>query len=285
MLQDIFPQKLDNHYYNAVLRNTDYVLNFKENTVLLKKSTGRLVLPQYSELQEQLRKSDLQYLFKIDSAQYFLAAANVSDTPLGYEYVPIRALRMLSDDYSDGVCLSVLTAWHLHRWYQNNQFCGRCGTRLAHDDKERKLNCPKCKREIFPTIAPAVIVGVTDGDKLLLSKYASRPYTSYALIAGFTEIGETAEETAAREVMEETGLQVKNIRYYKSQPWGQDGSALFGYFCELDGDATIHIDQNELSMAKWYSRDEIPVEDNGYSLTYEMIGLFKDHPEYFSKSE
>ena len=92
---------------------------------------------------------------------------------------------------------------------------------------------------VFPKIAPAVIVGVTNGRKILMTKYANREYKRYALIAGFTEIGETAEETVAREVKEEVGLSVKNIRYYKSQPWGFDSNLLLGYFCELDDEGDV----------------------------------------------
>ena len=121
-----------------------------------------------------------------------------------------------------------------------------------------------------------MIVGILNGDKLLMSKYAGRSYRSYALIAGFIEIGESAEQTVQREVMEEVGLKVKNIRYYKSQPWGFTDSLLFGYFCELDGNDTIRLDTNELSQAGWYTRDEITLEDDYLSLTREMILQFKE---------
>ena len=128
---------------------------------------------------------------------------------------------------------------------------------------------------IFPKIAPAVIIAVTDGDRILMSKYADRDYKKYALLAGFTEIGETAEETVAREVMEEVGLKVKNICYYKSQPWGIDSNLLLGYFCELDGDDTIVMDTTELAVAQWFHREEMPVQDDGISLTREMMRVFQ----------
>ena len=86
------------------------------------------------------------------------------------------------------------------------------------------LQCPVCNNMVFPKIAPAVIIGLTNNDQIMMTKYAGREYKRYALIAGFTEIGETAEETVHREVMEEVGLKVKNIRYYKSQPWGFDSN-------------------------------------------------------------
>ena len=141
------------------------------------------------------------------------------------------------------------------------------------------LRCPNCGNTIFPRISPAVIVAVTDGDRLLLSKYAGRAYTRYALLAGYTEIGETIEQTVQREVMEEVGLRVKNLRYYKSQPWGVDGNVLMGFFCDVDGNTEIHIDENELSMADWYSRDALPAHDDGISLTREMIRIFEEGKE------
>ena len=124
-----------------------------------------------------------------------------------------------------------------------------------------------------------MIVAVTDGDRLLLSKYAGRNYTRYALIAGYTEIGETLEQTVQREVMEEVGLRVKNIRYYKSQPWGIDGNVLAGFYCDLDGDDTIHLDYQELALAEWHDRKQLPAKDDGISLTREMIRTFEDGME------
>mgnify|MGYP005933984141 CR=1 FL=1 len=115
-----------------------------------------------------------------------------------------------------------------------------------------------------------------DGDKILMSKYAGRTYKKYALLAGFTEIGETLEETVQREVMEEVGLKVKNIRYYKSQPWSFTDTLLMGFYCDLDGEAAITLDREELAMAEWFQRDEIPVEPERDSITNEMIIRFKN---------
>jgi len=141
------------------------------------------------------------------------------------------------------------------------------------------MRCPACGNMIFPRIAPAVIIGLVDGDRILMSQYVNRNYKRYALLAGFIEIGETAEEAVAREVMEEVGLRVKNIRYYGSQPWGIAGNLSLGYFCDLDGADDIHLDENELSMAGWYSRGDFPAEDDGISLTREMMRVFAEGRE------
>ena len=128
---------------------------------------------------------------------------------------------------------------------------------------------------VFPKIAPAVIVGVTHGDKILMTKYAGREYKRYALIAGFTEIGETAEETVKREVMEEVGLHVKNLRYYKSQPWAFSDTLLMGFFAEVEGDDSITLDREELALAEWFERENIPASESDISLTSEMIEFFR----------
>ena len=97
------------------------------------------------------------------------------------------------------------------------------------------------------------------------------------LIAGFTEIGETAEETVMREVQEEVGLKVKNIHYYKSQPWGFDQNLLLGYFCELDGERDIVLDTGELATAEWVHYSDVPEDPEGLSLTREMMSVFQNN--------
>ena len=141
------------------------------------------------------------------------------------------------------------------------------------------MYCDRCHQMEYPKISPAVIIAVTDGNRLLLSKYNGRTYKKYALLAGFTEIGETLEQTVSREVMEEVGLKVKNLRYYKSQPWSFSGTLLFGFFCDVDGDDTLTVDHEELSMAQWVERDKIPDQGNNISLTKEMMMLFRDGKE------
>ena len=111
-----------------------------------------------------------------------------------------------------------------------------------------------------------------------MTKYAGRDYKKYALIAGFNEIGETLEKTVEREVMEEVGIKVKNIRYYKSQPWAFTGTILVGFFADLDGDGTITLDENELAEGVWYKRSDIGDEfADDITLTREMIIEFKNN--------
>ena len=114
----------------------------------------------------------------------------------------------------------------------------------------------------------------------MVTKY-NRGYSNYALVAGFTEIGETLEETVEREVMEEVGLKVKNIKYYKSQPWGIADDILAGFYCQLDGSDEITRDEEELKIAKWVSKDEVELQPDDYSLTNEMMTNFKNGMKIF----
>ena len=127
---------------------------------------------------------------------------------------------------------------------------------------------------VYPRINPAVIVGVIKGDCLLITRYRTG-YGHNALVAGFTEIGETLEQTVEREVMEETGVRVKNIRYYKSQPWGIAQDLLAGFYCDADGDGEIRLNEDELKYAEWVPREEIVLQPNDLSLTNEMMKQFK----------
>ena len=120
-----------------------------------------------------------------------------------------------------------------------------------------------------------MIVAVTNGNKLLMTKYAGRAYTRYALIAGFAETGETIEETVHREVLEEVGVRVKNVKFYKSQPWSLTSTLLFGFYAELDGSDEIKLEDGELCVGQWMTREEIEEDENQESLTWEMIERFK----------
>lgn len=214
------------------------------------------------------------YGFAIDDDWYFLLWHEGEIALEGYEYRDVSLFRTATPRDK---AFAAVTGFHLHTWYADNRICGRCGTVTEHDSELRMMKCPKCGAMIFPKIMPSVIVAVTSGDKLLLTRY-NRPNTKLtALIAGFTELGETVEETVRREVLEEVGLKVKNLRYYKSQPWGiSGGGLLFGFWCEVDGDDTIRLDSTELAEGRWLSREELKetYADTGISLTGEMITQF-----------
>ena len=283
MLQDLSFGKLENEYKVKTPEADDRVICFRDDRVLLKRNPDdTLELPGAAQVTawwdtwQSWGKPALRYIFRMQDRDYYLYMGESGQAAEAYAYEPVRALRQLT---SKDICFAVMTAWHLFTWYRNNRFCGRCATPTVHDEKERMVRCPACGNMIFPRISPAVIIAVTHGDRILLSKYAGRSYTRYALLAGYTEIGETLEQTVHREVMEEVGLKVRHIRYYKSQPWGVDGNVLMGFFCDLDGSDEIHLDRQELALAQWHSRYAMPAHDDGISLTREMMRAFEEGSE------
>lgn len=272
MIQDIAPKKLYNEYQEKTIGDRDFVLVFYKNQLWIKKQEKEICFPRYEEVRESLQQNSPIYLFRVDETNYFLAEATEWNQKDG-ELVSLHQVRgCRPKEY----VLAAATAWHLYVWYKDNHFCGRCGSETVRDTRERMLFCPHCGNRIYPKIAPAVIVAVTHKEHILLTQYANRTYKKYALVAGFTEIGETIEETVKREVMEEVGLQVKNIQYYKSQPWGFDSNLLLGFFCEVDGDTDIVMDKEELSLARWVHKSQVPIYEEHLSLTHEMMQVFRD---------
>lgn len=280
MIQDIYPRKLDNSFKKTEPDADDFILIFNdEGKVYAGDAGGKIRFITFSGFKAGKDPSPLSltYLFSIDDRKYFLFNnySDEADIKIGFNYYTIRELRDRFSEEDNVNIFAIFTAYHLWKWYSDNRFCGKCGTVLAQSSKERALVCPECKNVIYPRINPAVIVGVTKGDSLLLTKYRIG-YSHNALVAGFTEIGETLEETVAREVMEETGIKVKNIRYYKSQPWGMAQDILTGFYCEADGNGEIHMDENELKYAEWVKREDIILQPNDLSLTNEMMRMFKE---------
>ncbi|MCD7917714.1 MAG: NAD(+) diphosphatase [Clostridiales bacterium] len=229
----------------------------------------------------RMTDAEFRYLFEADDERYFLCLTELAMLGArGYDWQPARqTARNARPMYR---ALAGFTAMHLADWYGKNRFCGRCGGETVPGHDERKLVCPNCGNVIYPRLNPAVIVAVTDGERLLMTRYqpAHRSVRHFVLIAGFVEIGETAEQCVAREVLEETGLRVKHIRYAGSQPWGCEGNLTLGYYCELDGDDTITLQEDELGEGRWFRREEVPVPDDEVSITAHMIRAFREGREW-----
>ncbi len=273
MIQDIAPSKLWNEFRELEAGERDPIFLFDpEGKVLLGDQEGKILYPDRS----LMRDGRSVYLFSVDERHFFLSLEETAGIPEGFAYYTIREVRDRFPESSMPDVYAVFTAYHLWKWYAENRYCGKCGKELTLNKKERALVCPHCRNTVYPRINPAVIVGVTNGDRLLLTKYRTG-YQHNALVAGFTEIGETLEETVQREVMEETGLRVKNIRYYKSQPWGMAQDLLMGFYCDAEDDAVIHMDENELKYAEWVRRDNIVLQPNDLSLTNDMMKQFKQN--------
>lgn len=285
MIQDIAPHLYENAF--AARRSPAYgdvLLLYRGNAVLVKKDeAGEIRLPVLDRLLKEnpgFWAENLIYLFRIDQiACYGLDDGELIERAAG-QILP-DGVWLASPDIRTAkprhAAFAAITGMQLSRWRNDHRYCGRCGEKMIPSDTERALTCPNCRSVVYPKISPAVIVAVTNGGRILLTKYAGRSYARYALIAGFTEIGETIEETVHREVLEEVGLRVKNLRYYKSQPWSFSDTLLMGFFCEVDGEAAITLDRDELSLATWMKREDMPDRSDDISLTSEMMEVFRNN--------
>lgn len=281
MIQDIAPHRYHVAYQPKCPKDTDVLLIYRDGRILADYREGQISYPTVEEIGQVFPEvyEKAKYLFRIDHQDYYeLRKPKISEFAC-WKYTSITDLREAEPMWK---AFAGITGYQIHSWYSDTKYCGRCGTKMVPPGKERAMQCPSCGKITYPTIAPSVIVGVTHGDRLLLTRYASNhsSYKKYALVAGYTEVGETLEETVRREVMEEVGLRVKNIRYYKSQPWSFTGTILAGFYCEVDGDPTITMDEEELCEASWFERKDIPVNPSTISLTNEMIENFRQNSDF-----
>ena len=272
MINDIAPHRFSNIWKNDIIpQPDDYVVIFKDSDVLVKCAGegDSFTLPCVFDIDNKIT---LKYLFMVDDKAYFTSLEISENVGEALKYVSVRAYRQAEHL----IGFPIITASQLHRWYVGNRFCGKCASPMTDSKTERALVCSKCGRTIYPTISPAVTVAVIDNDeRILLAKSAVGTFKKFALVAGYTEIGESFEDTVTREVAEEVGLKVKNIRYYKSQPWGVSSTEMVGFFAELDGSDEVTLQREELSEARWFTPEEIEEPDD-ISLTFEMIRMFKE---------
>jgi NAD+ diphosphatase len=275
LFQDIKPHIYHNEFISKKPAENDYVIILKKDTVLLEDKDNELSLPNYNAVKSNFPDAikDLIYLFSIDETAFYLSLHKITQTNK-FRY---QNIYLFLDIKPSWLAFAGATAYHLALWYDTHRFCGRCSKPFSQKTDERAVLCPNCGNIEYPKISPVVIIGIVDGDRILLTKSSTGYYKKYALVAGFVEIGETLGAAIKREVMEEVGLKVKNIRYYKSQPWAFSSSLIFGFFVELDGNDSVKINTKELAEAVWVHRDELPANDSTLSLTWTMIEAFRNN--------
>lgn len=183
-----------------------------------------------------------------------------------YEMCPLRQsyYKIPYDLYlKAGKCAELLY------WDQNTHFCGVCGGPMKFHTEISK-RCENCGKEVWPQLATAIIVLINRGDEVLLARGRSFKRDFYGLIAGFVETGETLEEAVQREVMEEAGIRIKNIRYYGSQPWPYPCGLMVGFYAEYES-GELHIQREELKKAGWFHRDHLPTLPEKLSIARKLI--------------
>lgn len=271
VIQDIHPHTFNNVFIpDEVMTEESYVFVFSGQNLLLKQVEETVALPRKKDLPACSHKGI--HLFTLDGTACFW----LDDCPEvdidNFIYHEIRFLHNIAEkeiDFLSGVAL------HLKNWYEQHQYCGKCGSKTAHKSDERALVCTSCGHIQFPTVSPAIIVAVISGDNILLAHGVNFREGLFSLIAGYTDVGETIEETVVRELEEEVGIEIKNLSYYKSQPWAFSGSLMLGFIAEGDHTQTITIDPKEIAEAHWYHRDALPNYPPDRSIAGEIIDKFR----------
>ena len=154
-------------------------------------------------------------------------------------------------------------------WDQNTKFCGVCGGQMKmHTDISKR--CEECGKEVWPSLATAIIVLVHRGDEVLLVHARNFRGNFFGLVAGFVETGESLEEAVHREVMEETGLTITNLRYFGSQPWPYPSGLMVGFHADyVSGE--IKLQKEELAAGQWFGRDNLPEIPEKLSIARKII--------------
>ena len=181
-------------------------------------------------------------------------AAETEEIPESLDVIPLRsAAALLPEEDFFAAC----RAKELLHWRKQHQFCGHCGNPLAEPENDAALVCPACGEHYYPQIAPAVIVAIVRGDQILLAHNKRFQGKIHGLIAGFVEAGESVEQAIHREIREETGITVKNIRYFSSQCWPFPNSLMLGYYAEYESGEAVP-DGEELETLGWFTADSLP---------------------------
>lgn len=208
--------------------------------------------------------SSIVLLGKVKSKVYFSIVLKKKPIDSNHSLLSLRKVIGLIPEQES---LLLAYAGALNIWINNNRFCGKCGSKTKLKELGHRIICTNnnCLYEQFPRIDPAIICLITYKNKCLLVRQSSWPDKRYALVAGFVEPAESLEDAVKREVKEETGLELKKITYFGSQPWPFPSSIMLAFTAEAENDK-IEIDNNELSDAKWMSRKEIMAELNSNKL-------------------
>jgi len=273
MLHEIFPHRLNNSFIEEhEIKDVDYIFHFYNNSLLLKLVGDKFEIPRKKEISEITDKTKFNFLFSFNDVSSFIIWDCPEVVNSQYTYKEISFFRTLAQNEVAWICL---VGFQLMNWYLHNKFCGKCGSETIHKTNERAISCDHCNTTVYPKISPAIIVAIVSKNKILLAHNSNFMVNWYSLVAGYADIGESLEETVIREVKEEVGLDVKNIRYYKSQPWPYSGSMMIGFIAEGDENQKITVDNIEITDAAWYSRGSLPNYPPNLSIAGEMIELFE----------
>jgi len=211
------------------------------------------------------------YLGELDGRSCY--AVDLKENPDVPQGMTLEGLRKVYGRLDEELFWLAARAVQIVDWDRTHQFCGRCGVPLKPRETERAKECPKCGLLHFPRLAPAVIVLVERGNQLLMARSRHFAPGVYSVLAGFVEPGETLEEAVEREVFEEVGIRIKDVRYFGSQPWPFPHSLMIGFTAQYAG-GEIRINDGELEDAGWFTVERLPGQPGKISIARRLIEWF-----------
>ena len=212
-----------------------------------------------------------QFLGTLDNQPCY--SAQLPKDAIAPDGMTLRGLRELYGTLDEDLFVLSGRAIQLVEWDRTHQYCGHCATPTTQLPNERAKRCPNCGLVNYPRLSPAVIVLISRGEELLLARAPRFPPGMYSILAGFVEPGESLEETVVREVREEVGIEVKDIRYFGSQPWPFPNSLMIG-FTATYASGDIAIEPQELVDAAWFSKHNLPQIPPKLSIARKLIDWF-----------
>lgn len=248
---------------------------FKRDELLVLANGEKAEIPFLRDLSEiNISPERQQYLGTLEGNPCFAAEVMLdAGAPQGMAF---RNLRSLLGEFDSSFFDLTGRAFQVISWDINHRYCGRCGTPTEERHDERAKVCPNCGLVSYPRISPAVIVAVTSRNKILLAKASRFKSNMYSVLAGFVEAGETFEDCIRREIKEEANIEVKNIRYFGSQPWPFPDSLMVGFTAEY-ASGELRADGVEIVDLKWFTPEEIPAIPGKWSIARRLIDWFIDN--------
>lgn len=258
-----------------ISQGLSYFFIFYLDRLLVKNEDGKASIPAANNLEElKITPIRKQYLGTYRGQPCF--SVEVSSEEAMIEDMSFMGLRALYGAVGEDVFLLAGKAFQVINWDRTHKFCGSCGAETFSMEAERAKKCPKCGHMSFPVLSPAVITAILKDNKILLAHNRNFRGNMYSLIAGFVEPGETLEETVKREVMEEVGLNVKNVKYFSSQPWPFPNSLMIGFTAEYES-GEIAVDGEEINDAAWFDVNNLPELPGEISIARKLINWYIDN--------
>ncbi len=261
---------------SEIIQTDSYFFIYQNNSIFVddsKKSDISIPILKIDDALK-LKLEDICFLGSIGDRACYSAHTSSLDQDIGLKSMNVRALYEKVD----------LLFWNvagyarqIHDWNLNFKYCGRCGQKTERKEDEHVRLCSKCNLMSYPRISPATIVAVVKDGQVLLARGVNFPNKKmFSVLAGFVEPDETLEDCVKREVFEETGIHVKNIKYFKSQPWPFPDSLMIGFTAEYESGELV-TDQEEILEASWFSPDNLPLIPSKYTIARDLIDWFVEN--------